>query len=95
MSILSLLKEAAPLVKPLAIKLGKDASVGILGSLVSKYAYRLTGNYILSQRDRDIQTAAENSGKLAKLIKEQNDTLIAHGGSDAVQTIAKDAGYVG
>lgn len=94
MNILASLKNLIPIVKPLAIELGKKAAVGVLGSLVSKYAYRATGNYILSQRDRDIQRAAENSGKLAKLINDQEQALLDTGGSEAVDVIARGAGYV-
>ncbi len=58
-AIINIAKSAWPVVKPIVVKVGKEACVGVLGSLASKYAYRITGNFILSQRDKDIREAAE------------------------------------
>lgn len=75
MSYISLLaqagKAAAPYLKPLGIRLGKSICTGVLTQLASKYAFRITGDHILAQRDRDIREALEQDVKLKQLMANQ------------------------
>lgn len=75
MSYISLLaqagKAAAPYLKPLGIQLGKSICTGVLTQLAGKYAFRITGDHILAQRDRDIREAVQQDMELKQLIAQQ------------------------
>lgn len=75
MSYISLLaqagKAAAPYLKPLGIRLGKSICTGVLTQLAGKYAFRITGDHILAQRDRDIREAIQQDMELKQLIAQQ------------------------
>lgn len=75
MSYISLLaragKAAAPYLKPLGIQLGKSICTGVLTQLAGKYAFRITGDHILAQRDRDIREAVKQDMELKQLMAEQ------------------------
>lgn len=79
MSYISLLaqagKAAAPYLKPLGIRLGKSICTGVLTQLVGKYAFRITGDHILAQRDRDIREAVQQDMKLKQLIAQQKAAM--------------------
>lgn len=79
MSYISLLaqagKAAAPYLKPLGIRLGKSICTGVLTQLASKYAFRITGDHILSQRDRDIREAVQQDMELKQLIAQQKAAM--------------------
>lgn len=79
MSYISLLaqagKAAAPYLKPLGIKLGKSICTGVLTQLAGKYAFRITGDHILAQRDRDIREAVQQDMKLKQLIARQKAAM--------------------
>lgn len=57
--LLTVARQALPILKPLAIKLGISVTTGILCELGGKYARRAVAAQILSQRDKDIQAALE------------------------------------
>lgn len=57
--LLTVAKQALPILKPLAIKLGISVTTGILCELGGKYARRAVAAQILSQRDKDILAAQE------------------------------------
>lgn len=79
MSYISLLaqagKAAAPYLKPLGIKLGKSICTGVLTQLAGKYAFRITGDHILAQRDRDIREAVQQDMELKQLIARQKAAM--------------------
>lgn len=79
MSYISLLaqagKAAAPYLKPLGIKLGKSICTGVLIQLAGKYAFRITGDHILAQRDRDIREAVQQDMELKQLIARQKAAM--------------------
>ena len=79
MSYISLLaqagKAAAPYLKPLGIKLGKSICTGVLTQLAGKYAFRITGDHILAQRDRDIREAVQQDMELKQLIAQQKAAM--------------------
>lgn len=79
MSYISLLaqagKAAAPYLKPLGIRLGKAICTGVLTQLAGKYAFRITGDHILAQRDRDIREAVQQDMELKQLIAQQKATM--------------------
>lgn len=79
MSYISLLaqagKAAAPYLKPLGIKLGKSICTGVLAQLAGKYAFRITGDHILAQRDRDIREAVQQDMELKQLIARQKAAM--------------------
>lgn len=62
-------------ITPYAIKLGKSVAEGVLTSLVSKYAYRATGSFILSQRDKDIRKALETHLEMSKAIAANKEAI--------------------
>lgn len=64
-------KAAAPYLKPLGIRLGKSICTGVLTQLAGKYAFRITGDHILAQRDRDIREAIQQDMELKQLIAQQ------------------------
>ena len=57
--LLTVARQVAPILKPLAIKLGISVTTGILCELGGKYARRAVAAQILSQRDKDILAAQE------------------------------------
>lgn len=57
--LLTVARQALPILKPLAIKLGISVTTGILCELGGKYARRAVAAQILSQRDKDILAAQE------------------------------------
>ena len=57
--LLTVARQALPILKPLAIKLGISVTTGVLCELGGKYARRAVAAQILSQRDKDIQAALE------------------------------------
>nr|DAQ77814.1 MAG TPA: hypothetical protein [Caudoviricetes sp.] len=75
MSYISLLaqagKAAAPYLKPLGIRLGKSICTGVLTQLAGKYAFRITGDHILAQRDRDIREAVQRDLELKEIMTKQ------------------------
>lgn len=79
MSYISLLaqagKAAAPYLKPLGIRLGKSICTGVLTQLAGKYAFRITGDHILAQRDRDIREAVQQDMELKQLIAQQKAAM--------------------
>ena len=79
MSYISLLaqagKAAAPYLKPLGIQLGKSICTGVLTQLAGKYAFRITGDHILAQRDRDIRKAVQQDMELKQLIAQQKAAM--------------------
>ena len=79
MSYISLLaqagKAAAPYLKPLGIRLGKSICTGVLSRLAGKYAFRITGDHILAQRDRDIREAVQQDMELKQLIAQQKAAM--------------------
>lgn len=79
MSYISLLaqagKAAAPYLKPLGIRLGKSICTGVLTQLAGKYAFRITGDHILAQRDRDIREAVQQDMELKQLIAQQKAAI--------------------
>ena len=79
MSYISLLaqagKAAAPYLKPLGIRLGKSICTGVLTQLAGKYAFRITGDHILAQRDRDIREAVQQDMKRKQLIAQQKAAM--------------------
>lgn len=79
MSYISLLaqagKAAAPYLKPLGIRLGKSICTGVLTQLAGKYAFRITGDHILAQRDRDIREAVQQDIELKQLIAQQKAAM--------------------
>lgn len=79
MSYISLLaqagKAAAPYLKPLGIRLGKSICTGVLTQLAGKYAFRITGDHILAQRDRDIREAIQQDMELKQLIAQQKAAM--------------------
>ena len=79
MSYISLLaqagKAAAPYLKPLGIRLGKSIWTGVLTQLAGKYAFRITGDHILAQRDRDIREAVQQDMELKQLIAQQKAAM--------------------
>lgn len=79
MSYISLLaqagKAAAPYLKPLGIRLGKSICTGVLTQLAGKYAFRITGDHILAQRDRDIREAVQQDVELKQLIAQQKAAM--------------------
>lgn len=79
MSYISLLaqagKAAAPYLKPLGIRLGKSICTGVLTQLAGKYAFRITGDHILAQRDRDIREAVQQDMELKQLIVQQKAAM--------------------
>lgn len=79
MSYISLLaqagKAAAPYLKPLGIRLGKSICTGVLTQLAGTYAFRITGDHILAQRDRDIREAVQQDMELKQLIAQQKAAM--------------------
>ena len=79
MSYISLLaqagKAAAPYLKPLGIRLVKSICTGVLTQLAGKYAFRITGDHILAQRDRDIREAVQQDMDLKQLIAQQKAAM--------------------
>lgn len=79
MSYISLLAQAgtaaAPYLKPLGIQLGKSICTGVLTQLAGKYAFRITGDHILAQRDRDIREAVQQDMELKQLIAQQKAAM--------------------
>ena len=79
MSYISILaqagKAAAPYLKPLGIRLGKSICTGVLTQLAGKYAFRITGDHILAQRDRDIREAVQQDMELKQLIAQQKAAM--------------------
>lgn len=79
MSYISLLaqagKAAAPYLKPLGVRLGKSICTGVLTQLAGKYAFRITGDHILAQRDRDIREAVQQDMELKQLIAQQKAAM--------------------
>ena len=79
MSYISLLaqagKAAAPYLKPLGIQLGKSICTGVLTQLAGKYAFRIIGDHILAQRDRDIREAVQQDMELKQLIVQQKAAM--------------------
>ena len=79
MSYISLLaqasKAAAPYLKPLGIRLGQSICTGVLTQLAGKYAFRITGDHILAQRDRDIREAVKQDTELKQLIAQQKAAM--------------------
>ena len=57
--VLSIAKNLLPQLAPVAIKVGKSICAGALCELAFKYAGRICGAHILSQRDLDIKEAWE------------------------------------
>lgn len=62
-------------IAPYAIKLGKSVAEGVLTSLATKYAYRATGSFILSQRDKDIRKALETHLEMSKAIAANKEAI--------------------
>lgn len=62
-------------ITPYAIKLGKSVAEGVLTSLASKYAYRATGSFILSQRDKDIRKALDAHMKMQRAIAANKEAI--------------------
>lgn len=91
--ILAACKAAYPIFKPVLLEVGKKACIGVLGSLTAKYAYRITGDHILAQRDRDIRIAAQQEMELRKTIAANQMAMSADSDTSVVRLIAEENGY--
>lgn len=78
--IIETVRAIVPVVKPLAIRIGKSVCAGILTELAFKYSRRICSAQILSQRDRDIQEAIEFH---EAFLKNKKDFMTAVDKSDA------------
>lgn len=91
--ILAACKAAYPIFKPVILEVTKKACVGVLGSLAAKYAYRVTGDHILAQRDRDIRLAAKQEMELQKVIADNQRAMAADSDASVTRLIAEENGY--
>lgn len=91
--ILAACKAAYPIFKPVILEVTKKACIGVLGSLGAKYAYRITGDHILAQRDRDIRLAAKQDMELRKVIAENQMAMSGNSPESVTRLIVEENGY--
>lgn len=80
--LLIVARQALPILKPLAIKLGISVTTGVLCELGGKYARRAMAAQILSQRDKDILAAQEYHRVFVK-----NERAMNEGGEKMEQSL--------